>query len=89
MVLGYFHYYCMAMQQCFRALFGSNIVLSIKFMIYNREAFGFSQLAEYETGGTVHIIVNNQIGFTTLPKEADSATYCRYGDFVNLIKWKC
>lgn len=44
-----------------------------------REAFGFSSLEEYKTGGCVHVIVNNQIGFTTLPKEADSAIYCRYG----------
>ena len=41
-----------------------------------REAFGFGQLSDYKTGGTVHVIINNQIGFTTLPKEADSAVYC-------------
>jgi 2-oxoglutarate dehydrogenase E1 component len=43
-----------------------------------REAFGFSSLEDFKTGGTVHIIINNQIGFTTLPKQADSAVYCRY-----------
>nr|CCA19521.1 2oxoglutarate dehydrogenase E1 component putative [Albugo laibachii Nc14] len=41
-----------------------------------REAFGFSALADYKTGGTLHLIINNQIGFTTLPKHADSAVYC-------------
>lgn len=42
-----------------------------------REAFGFSALEDFRTGGTIHVIINNQIGFTTLPKQADSAVYCR------------
>lgn len=41
-----------------------------------REAFGFSALEDFRTGGTIHVIINNQIGFTTLPKQADSAVYC-------------
>ncbi|KAI3644982.1 hypothetical protein MP228_011146 [Amoeboaphelidium protococcarum] len=40
------------------------------------ETFGFSDLPNYATGGTVHIVINNQIGFTTDPRFARSTPYC-------------
>ncbi|MDB5692488.1 MAG: 2-oxoglutarate dehydrogenase component, partial [Alphaproteobacteria bacterium] len=39
------------------------------------ECFGFSGLPGYGTGGTLHFIVNNQVGFTTSPQFARSSPY--------------
>ena len=40
------------------------------------EVIQMAQLKGYRTGGTVHVVINNQVGFTTNYRDARSSTYC-------------
>jgi 2-oxoglutarate dehydrogenase E1 component len=40
------------------------------------ECFAMSQLEGYGTGGSLHVVINNQIGFTTTPRYSRSGPYC-------------
>lgn len=43
-------------------------------MVY--EVLQLGKLRGYSTGGTIHFVINNQIGFTTIPKDLYSTRYC-------------
>lgn len=40
------------------------------------ETMQMSQLRAYATGGTIHVVINNQVGFTTTPRDGRSSMYC-------------
>lgn len=49
------------------------------------ETFHLSDLPDYTTHGTIHIVVNNQIGFTTDPRHSRSSPYCTGNKYLFLI----
>ena len=49
-----------------------------------QETLNLSQIDGYRTGGTIHVVVNNQIGFTTLPSDSRSTRYCT--DITRMMK---
>jgi 2-oxoglutarate dehydrogenase E1 component len=48
------------------------------------ETLNLAGLEGYSTGGTIHLVVNNQIGFTTLPEDSRSTRYCT--DITRMMK---
>ncbi len=49
------------------------------------ESFGLSNLPHYSSGGSVHIVVNNQLGYTTPAQNARSSAYCSdIGKMINV-----
>lgn len=40
------------------------------------ETMQMSNLIDFTVGGTIHVVVNNQIGFTTTPNKSRSGVYC-------------
>ncbi|KAG5475320.1 hypothetical protein LSCM1_03433 [Leishmania martiniquensis] len=40
------------------------------------ETMGFCELENFHVGGTLHVVINNQIGFTTNPKDSRASAYC-------------
>ncbi|RKP16674.1 hypothetical protein ROZALSC1DRAFT_25004 [Rozella allomycis CSF55] len=61
-------------EKCLSVLLHGDAAFAAQGVVY--ETLGMSQLPMYTTGGTIHIIVNNQIGFTTDPRFARSTPYC-------------
>lgn len=60
-------------QRAMSILLHGDAAFSAQGVVY--ETMGFANLPAYSTGGTIHIIVNNQIGFTTDPRFARSTLY--------------
>lgn len=60
-------------QKAMPILLHGDAAFSAQGVVY--ETMGFANLPAYSTGGTVHVIINNQIGFTTDPRFARSTLY--------------
>ncbi|OMH85378.1 2-oxoglutarate dehydrogenase, mitochondrial [Zancudomyces culisetae] len=60
-------------KKCMALLLHGDAAFAAQGIVY--ETLGFSELPGYKTGGTIHVIVNNQVGFTTDPRFARSTRY--------------
>ena len=60
--------------RCMGLLLHGDAAFSAQGVVF--ETLGLSDLQNYTTGGTIHVIVNNQIGFTTTPQESRNSRYC-------------
>lgn len=61
-------------EKVFPILIHGDAALAGQGVVY--ETMQLYNLKGYKTGGTLHIVINNQIGFTTIPEDARSTRYC-------------
>lgn len=61
-------------EKCMAILIHGDAAFAGQGVVY--ETMQLSQLENYQTGGTLHVIANNQVGFTTDPSDARSTKYC-------------
>jgi len=61
-------------QQVIPILIHGDAAIAAQGVVY--EAIQFSKLDGYKTGGTIHFVINNQVGFTTNYLQGRSSTYC-------------
>ena len=66
--------YCGDVKKILPILLHGDAALAGQGVVY--EVIQMAQLDGYQTGGTIHIAVNNQVGFTTNYLDARSSTYC-------------
>ena len=63
-----------ARKKCVPIMIHGDAALAGQGVVY--ESLQLANLPDYTVGGTIHIVLNNQIGYTTLPKEGRSTKYC-------------
>lgn len=61
-------------KKCMSILMHGDAAFAGQGVVY--ETMAFSGIKDYTTGGTIHIVVNNQVGFTTNPAQGRTSPYC-------------